>query len=181
MKDGLVHRSGGFGRRWIQTADDLGNISARNRVVAWIFALGRERQKKFASAARITSRSFKPALLFQNGRQHFFSRAWIRCAFQHYELALANIGSDGCRRVGDVAEVGLVVLVQRRGHADDYRVHLRDALEFGSRTEAGVLRRSYLSRQNPINIRAAGIQGADLPLINIKARYRKLLLTVEQS
>ena len=48
-------------------------------------------QEKFASAARITARSFKAALLFQNGRQHFFSRSWIRCAFQHYELALANV------------------------------------------------------------------------------------------
>ncbi len=63
---------------------------------------------------------------FEQRNNDFLGGAGIGGALQHDQLALVNIGSDGLDGSGHVAQVGLVVLVERGGHADDDRVHLGD-------------------------------------------------------
>ena len=62
--------------------------------------------------------------LFEDRNHDFFGGAGIGRAFEHYKLAGAQVRRDGFGRVRDVAEVGLVILVQRGRDADDDGVHL---------------------------------------------------------
>ncbi len=87
---------------------------------------------------------------------------------------------DGMRRVGDVAEVGLVIFVERRRDADDNRIHGADLRIVGRGFEAvGFGGRDLLGR-NTDNIGAAAREGVDLSLIDIEPGDGKFLLAVEQ-
>ena len=63
--------------------------------------------------------------LLENRNQHFFRGPGIGCALQNNNLPGAQMRRDRVGGVGDVAEVGLVIFVERRGDADDDRIHGR--------------------------------------------------------
>jgi hypothetical protein len=64
-------------------------------------------------------------------------------------------------RFGDVAEVGLVVLVERGGDADDDGVHLGDVGVVGGGAEAGFLRLLDLIREDADDVGAAAVELGD--------------------
>src|SRR5271170_7933884 len=82
--------------------------------------------------------------------------------------------------VSDVAEVGLMIFVQRRGDADDNGVHGGDPRIIRRGLESVGLGRRDFFRRNTENIGAAAGQGIDLSLIDIKTGHREPLLAIEQ-
>jgi hypothetical protein len=84
------------------------------------------------------------------------------------------------RRVRDVAQIGLVVLVQRRRHANNYRVHRRDLRIIGRRLEPVRFGRRDFFRRDAENISPAAGQRIHLALIDVEPGHGKLLLAIEQ-
>jgi len=79
----------------------------------------------------------KPIAGFETGDYQLFGCAGVGGAFEDDELAFLDVGRDGFDGAGDVAEVGLVVFVQRSGDTDDDGVHLGNVGVVGGRAEAG--------------------------------------------
>ena len=95
-------------------------------------------------------------------------------------MTRAQVRRNGLGRVRNVAEVGLVILIERRGDADDDGVHLFQAGVVRGGFEAlgaGVLN---FAGQDADNVSAALGQGRNLALINIEARHPQLLLGKQQ-
>ena len=65
--------------------------------------------------------------LFKDRDHYLFGRAGIGCALQNYQLTRAQMRRNRLGRIRDVAQVGLVVFVQRRGDTDDDGIHLAQA------------------------------------------------------
>ncbi len=99
---------------------------ASNLSIARIFALGREGDPEFVFGSGAFPRNLQTELVlfFENRHEDFFGGAGIGGALQNNDLAGAQMGRDGMSRVGDVAQVGLVVFVERSGDADDDGVHV---------------------------------------------------------
>ncbi len=83
--------------------------------------------------------------------------------------------------VGDEAQVGLVVFIQRRGDADDDGVHRRELGIVGGCGKAVGLGGLDLLRRNAVDVGAALGQGVDLARVDVEARHLEFLLAVEQS
>ena len=122
--------------------------------------------------------AFKPVLVsfFQDRDHDFFSGAGVGGAFEYHQLARAQMRRNGLGRVRDVAQVGLVILIERSGNADDDGIHL---------CQAGVVRGGFealgagllnFAGQDADNVGATLGQGRDLARINIEARHPHLLL-----
>ena len=89
-------------------------------------------------------------------------------------------GAIALGRIRDVAQVRLVILIQRRGHANDDGIHLRQARVVRGRFEpfgAGLLN---LIRQDAHDVGSALHQRAHFALIDVEARDPKLLFGVQQ-
>ena len=183
VKDGAVHRGRHFSGLGIETANYFRNVATSHRGVAWVLAFGREGDEELLSIRRAFAGSFQPVLvtLFQNWNHDFFRGSGIGRAFEDDQLAGAQVGRDGLGGVGNVAEVGFVVFVQRRRDADN------DGIHFG---DAGVVRRSFeafgagflnFAGQDADNVRSALGQGRNFALIDIKACDLNLLLGIKQS
>ena len=70
----------------------------------------------------------RPAWL--EDRQHqFLGRSRIGRGLQHDELAALQVRLDGARGLLHIGEIGFAALIERRGHADHHRIHLRQARE----------------------------------------------------
>src|ERR1039458_3395193 len=110
----------------VQSADDLRNIAAGYGGIAGVLAFGGERHEEFFSRERLVARGFKTGriFLFEDRDHHFFRRAWVCRTLKHDQLSGTQMRSDGVGGVGDVAEIGLVVFVQRGGDANDDCIHL---------------------------------------------------------
>ena len=80
----------------------------------------------------------------------------------------------------DVAQVGLVMLGERGGHADDHRVHVANGGEFRRGAEAGTLGFGNLCSGDAHDIGAGGVQRVDLAAIDVEARDGKALLGKQQ-
>ena len=89
------------------------------------------RAARHLEAARIAA--------FKQRHHHLFRGAGIGRAFEHNQLALVDVRRNGLDRAGHIAQVGLVVLVERRGHADDHRIHGGDLGVVGRGAEARLL------------------------------------------
>ena len=85
------------------------------------------------------------------------------------------------RRVGDIAEIGLMILIEGRGHADDNRVHLLDVRVIGGCRKALSLRRLDFFRADPVDVRPPFREGIDLALINVETGDGKFLFREQQS
>src|SRR5208282_6927922 len=101
------------------------NIVTRDLGVAGILALGRKRDPDIMVAGCALAGGFQLGLvfLFENRNEDFFGGPGVGCTLEDDDLAGAQIGRDSVGGVGDAAEIGLVILVERRGDADDNRVH----------------------------------------------------------
>ncbi len=181
-EDGAVERGGDFAGLGIESANHLRNIVTSHLGVAGILALGRKRDPDIVVAGCAFAGSFQAGLvfLFENRNQDFFGGAGVGRALEDDDLAGAQIGRDGVSGVGDVAEVGLVILVERRGDADDDRIHGGDLRIVGRGFKAVRFGRRDLRRRDAENVGAAAGQGVDFSLIDIETGDGKFLLAVEQ-
>ena len=133
LEDGSVEGAGQFRSLRVDSAHNFGDVAAGHSGVAGIFALGGKGNEEFffASEAAAGGLQAKLVFFFENRHHHFFGGAGISCALEHDQLAGLKMRGDGMRGVGDIAEIGLVILIQRRGDADDDRVHLFDVRVIG--------------------------------------------------
>src|ERR1700735_767756 len=88
--------------------------------------------------------------------------------------------SDGVRRVGDVAEIGFMILIEWSRHANDDGVHLLDLGVIRGGGKAFGLRLLDLLRRNAVDIRFALGQSIDLALIDVEAGDGKFLFSEQQ-
>src|SRR5215216_2808607 len=78
--------------------------------------------------------------------------------------------SDRLSSFNDVGNIRFTVFVQRRGHADDDRVHILNPREVGRRGESLALnRRLDRFRSDVLYITPAGTEGVHLPWINVQS------------
>src|ERR1035437_10089310 len=116
----------------------------------------------------------------ENRHQDFFGGAGISGAFENDQLASAQMWGNRFSGGRDVAEVRLVVLVQRSGNTDDDGVHARDVGVIGGRGEALGARRLDLGGRNPVDVGPAGLKHVDLPLVDVEAGDGELLFAEQQ-
>ena len=134
-----------------------------------------------AGFARLTHRSQPRRIAgLEDGNQDFFGGAGIGGALQNDQLARAQVWSDGARRLLDVAEVGLMIAVQRRGDADDDGVHLGDLGVGGGGAEASGMSLDDLAAGNARDVGVARVQRLDLAGIHVKAGDAETLLAEKQ-
>src|ERR1019366_3838014 len=110
----------------------------------------------------------------------FFRGARVGRALEDDDLTGAQIGRYGVGGVGDVAEVGLVIFVERGGDADDDRIHGGDLRIVGRGFEAVGFGRRDLRGRDADNVGAAVVEGIDFALIDIEPGDGKFLFAVEQ-
>ena len=118
--------------------------------------------------------------LLEKWNHDVFGGAGISGALEDDELSLLNVRSNRSNRAGDVAEVGLVILVERRGNADDDCVHGGDFGVVRSSAEAGLLRLPNFRGENADDVGTARIELADLVRCNIEAGDVKALFAEKQ-
>ena len=84
------------------------------------------------------------------------------------------------RRISDKAEIRFVVFIQRSGNTNYDRVHFPQERIVGSGSKPLSLRCLDVGGRDAKNIRPALGQRRNLPLVDIKTGYRKLLLCIKQ-
>jgi len=90
------------------------------------------------------------------------------------------VGREGLDRAGDVAEVGLVVLVEGGGDADDDGVHLGGEGVIGGGAEAGFLGLLDGFGRDADDVGAAGVELGDLGGLDVEAGDAEALFAEEQ-
>ena len=60
---------------------------------------------------------------FEERGKDLLGGAGVGSAFEDDELAVVNVRGNGLDGADDKAEVGLVMVVERGGDADDHRIH----------------------------------------------------------
>ena len=145
-------------------ADDLGDAGDDAVRVARVLALGAEGQVEVGAG-------LEAAALFEHGAELAVRGAGVGGGFQADEHPLVQVRGDGAARVGDVGDVRLAVLVQRRGHADD------DGLDIGADREvvggAEVAAPDLLGDAlggDVLDVALAGVHGLHLAAIHVDAR-----------
>ena len=83
--------------------------------------------------------------------------------------------------VGNVAEVGFVVFIQRSGNADDDGVHLGDLGIVGRGGEALRLGGLNLVGGDAEDVGTTLGEGIDFAGVDVEASHRELLIAVQQS
>src|SRR6476659_3051666 len=87
---------------------------------------------------------------------------------------------DSSRSIGDIAQVGLVILIQRGGNANDDGVHFGQTRVVRSCLETLGASLLNLTGQNADDVGTALHQGADFALVDVETGHAKLLLGVKQ-
>src|SRR5579864_7556129 len=80
----------------------------------------------------------------------------------------------------DIAKVRLVIFIQRSGNANNNRVHLLELSIIGGGRETLIFGLLNFLSGNAKNVRPAGVEGRDLPLIDIETSDREVSLAVKQ-
>ena len=153
---------------------------AGNCVVAGIFALGAEGDMYAGFIDIACDLEAELVSGFEAWDDQLFGGAGVGGAFEDNELALFDVGSDGFDGFADVAEVGLVVVVERGGNADDDRVHLGNIGVVSGGAEAGFLRLLDLLREDADNVGAAAVERLNLGRLDIEASDAKAFIAKEQ-
>src|SRR5437879_2234855 len=83
-------------------------------------------------------------------------------------------------RVRDIAEVGLMIFVQRRRNANNDRIHFHQARVICCRRKAVCASCLNLFRGNPKYVGAAARQRFDLVLVNVKTGYWNVRLEIKK-
>src|ERR1700733_7379225 len=126
VEDARIDGRGQLQREWTDAADDFRNIATGYGVIARIFALGRK--SDIEAAGRVLPVYMKTTAIpvFKERDEHLFCRAGVGRALKNDKLAFTQMRSNGFRSIANIAQVGLVILIQRRGHADDDNIHITD-------------------------------------------------------
>ena len=119
-------------------------------------------------------------LLLENRQHDFFRGAGIRCTLKNHQLAGLEMGREGVRRIGDEAEVGFVIFVERSGDADDDGVHGIQAGVVGGGGKALRLGGADFFFGDAVDVRLALGEDVDLTLIDVEAGDGKLLRAEQQ-
>ena len=122
----------------------------------------------------------KRVALLQKRHHDVLGRSRIGGAFQHDKLPLVDVRRDRLHGSGHVAQIRLVVLVQRRGHANDDGIHAGDLRVIGGGAEPGLLGLLNLGRKNAHDVGSAGIQGADFIGGDVEAGDAEALVAEQQ-
>ena len=83
--------------------------------------------------------------------------------------------------VGDEAEIGFVVFIQRSGDADDDGVHLLDTGIVAGGRKALRLGGLDLLRRDTVDVGTALGEGIDLAGVDVEAGYGKIFFAIQQS
>ncbi len=182
IEDGAIKRGRDFAGARVEPTNHFRDIAPRDRVITRILTLGRERyEERILTGIAIACGLQSGAVLrFQDRYHDFFGRPGIGRALEYDELPGAQVRGNGIGRSGDVAEVGLAHLVQRRGHADHDRVHLRDVRIIGGGGKAALPRRRDVGRRDAIDVGAAFRQRGDLLRVHVEAGDGELLFAEQQ-
>ena len=131
----------------------------------------------------LVARGFETGAVFffEDRDHHFFGGAGIGRALEHDQLPGAQMRSDGVSGVGDEAEVGFVIFVQRSGDADDNGVHGGDLRIVGGGGKAMRLGGLDFFGRDAIDVGAALGQGFDLAGVDVEAGDLEFLFAVQQA
>ena len=179
-EDCPVHQRGQYHGIRAATAHNFGNIHSRHGLVAGILALRREDHINAGLPASAGNFQAMRIAGLKKWRNDFFRSARISGAFEHDQLALMNVRSDGLDRSGYVFQVGFIRYVQRCGHAEDDRIHRGDLRVITRGAEASFLRCLNFSGWDTNDIGTARVQCFHLVRSNIEARHPKPLAAEEQ-
>ena len=145
-------------------ADDLGDGGDDAVGVAGVFALGAEGEVEVGAG-------LEAAALLEHGAELAVGGAGVGGGFQADEHALAQVGGDGLAGVGDVGDVGLAVLVEGGGHADDDGLHAgADGEVVGGAEVAGLDLLGDALGGDVLDVALAGVHGVDLAAVDVDAR-----------
>ena len=167
-KDCAVVGGSKFGGSCATASDNLGNVVACNCLFSGIFAF---RRKGDMNAGLVgIARYFETvAISFLDERHnYFFGGAGVRGALENDELAVVKMRGYGLYCAGDVAEVGLVVLIEGRRDADDDGVHLRDVGIVRGGAETGFLCVLDIGWRDANDVGTAGVKSVDLAGFNVE-------------
>ena len=117
---------------------------------------------------------------FEARDDQLFRGAGVGGAFEDDELALFNVGRNGFDGAGDVAEVGLVVFVERGGDADDDGVHFGHVGVVGSGAETGLLGLLDRFGQDADDVGAAAVERGDFGWLDVEAGDAEAFVAEEQ-
>src|SRR5271157_6156337 len=116
----------------------------------------------------------------EDGDKHLFGSTGIGCALENDQLSGAQMRRDGLGCVSYVAEIGLVILAERSGDADDDRVHACDLRVIRSGGETMRPRRLDLGRGDAIYVRPARLKNIYLLLVDVETGHGKCLLAEQE-
>ena len=114
------------------SAYHLGSIAGLVNEVARIDPLRRKAQVKVRTA-------LQTAALLQNGTEQFLGGTGVGGGFQHHNGAPPEMLGNGDGGIPDVADIRLLVLVQRGGNADSDKVYIPNKTEIGGGRQHSVL------------------------------------------
>ena len=80
---------------------------------------------------------------------------------------------DSLCRQFDVTQIGLAILVQRRGDANNDGIRLRQLRVVRGRAETALAGRLYLGRGNVVDVGGAAVQLLHFAGVNVKTGDRK--------
>ena len=150
----------------------LWNVAPRNRDVARIFPLGRERDVKDAMLCRCCLALHLEALRvpsLEDWDHQVFRCSGIGCALQNHQLAFANPRCRSFSGVFHVAQIRLAVLGKRRRNAHDDGVLVRQMREISGGREALLPCALNLGGRNAKDVGPAGFEVCDLLRVYVEA------------
>ena len=151
-------------------ADNFWDAGAVKVRIAGVFPFGREDQEEILAEFE--------AAVFDRAEEFLIGGARIGGALEADELIGAEMRENAVPRGAHVAKVRLVVEVQRRGHADDDHIHLRDAGEVGGGAElAGLDGVRHALRADVLDVALPGIEGVHFLHIHVEADDLDVLLS----
>jgi hypothetical protein len=154
-----------FQARGRVAANDFGDFGDLAVGVAGVFAFGRIGEVKIGAG-------FEAASGFENGTQFVFGGAGVSGGFENNDDAFWQMWRDGARGVEDVGKVGLAILVEGRGDADEYGVELFDACAIGGSFDlvGGALGLHRISG-DVFDVTFAGIKRVDFGFVQVNAEH----------
>ena len=126
--------------------------------------------------------AFQAAALFQQRPDQLFRSAGVRCGLQNDDGSASEIFGNGDCGISDIADVRLLVLVQRGRHADSDKIHIPDKIKvIGSAQHSGRDRFFKVRAHNVPDVILALIDHIDFFPLHVKADGAKPMLCLFHS
>jgi hypothetical protein len=158
--------------RRIGAAHDFGNLREAVLLVAGIFALWGEGEKKVGGnvvALDAGGDGAAQSRSFENWKDEFFGGARVSGGFKDNELALLQIRLDGDGSLLDETEIRLAAFVERSRDANEDGVNVLEALEIGGGIKvAAVHELLNFVLANVLDVGFARIEHGDFSGIGVK-------------